>query len=122
MTKKCKFFIWSLLHGCIKTIEKLQKRLPQWCLNPNWCVLCKTHLEIIDHIFTTCDAAIFIWKKIENLLNWEHDNTSIADFCEHIRHINQKKQKRIHLVQHDCHFSLWSIWLERNNQIFSNKA
>lgn len=41
--KKCKIFIWSLLHESINTPEKLQKRLPNWYLNPNWCTLWKKH-------------------------------------------------------------------------------
>ena len=119
MSKKCKLFAWSLLHGCINTAEKLWKRLSQWCLNPNRCVLCKTHFENINHIFTTCAAAIFIWIFFffENLLNWHHDNKSIANLCEHIcRFKTKKKQKMIHLLQYDCHIPLdYLAWQKQLN-------
>ncbi|KAL0559838.1 hypothetical protein IC582_000218 [Cucumis melo] len=52
--KKCKFFIWTLIHGCINTADRLQKRLPNWTLSPNWCYMCNKSQEDINHLFIHC--------------------------------------------------------------------
>ena len=65
ITKKCKFFIWSLIHDWINTADNLQKRLPSMQLRPNWCVMCRKNEENKDHLFLHCSYAATIWKKFK---------------------------------------------------------
>ena len=65
--KKCRFFIWSLLHCCINTADILQRKVSTLNLSSNWCSLCKRHSEEIDHIFIDCHTAKILWNKLEGL-------------------------------------------------------
>ena len=60
--KKCKFFIWSLMHSSINTMKVIQKKIPNLCLNPNWCVLCKSKNDNKDHLMIHCSYAKFLWQ------------------------------------------------------------
>ena len=62
--KKCKFFLWSILHKGINTMEVLRRRPPKTCLNPNWCVMCHSHCERSDHLLVNCRATNFIWDTL----------------------------------------------------------
>lgn len=64
LPKKCKFFIWSLLHNSLNTLDKVQRRHPSLHINPNWCILCKDHDETGLHLFITCNYSQFIWAHI----------------------------------------------------------
>lgn len=65
--EKCKFFVCSLLHECINTIENLQRRLSMYNLNPSWCVLCKSDKEDMNHIFNTCSYTLIILFLYANI-------------------------------------------------------
>ena len=69
--KKCKFFIWTATYNEIFTMEKIQRRLENLCLNPNQCVLCKKSNETTDHIFLLCPYSRNIWNTTKNQLNYD---------------------------------------------------
>ena len=115
--KKCKFYIWSLLHECINTAGKLQKRLPYWNLNPNWCPLCKNHLKNIDHLFITCPYSQDLWKKTFDTLKWRYVITNLAALCKDLYSIKSDNRKRT-ITFNTIDVTLWVIWLERNKRIF----
>ncbi|KAL0552328.1 hypothetical protein IC582_011437 [Cucumis melo] len=53
---KIKFFMWCLIQRRINTMEVVQQRMPNICLQPNWCVLCKKDSESGTHLFLRCEA------------------------------------------------------------------
>ena len=63
--KKCKFFPWSILHEGINTMDKLQRRQLNTCLNPNWCVMCHSECETSDHLLVNCRPASFLWEILQ---------------------------------------------------------
>lgn len=89
--RKCKIFIWSLLHECINTTENLQKRLPNWNLNPNKCTLCRKAEENINHLFISCSFAKSIWEKIWLLLRININHQIPASLCKFVRRAVTKR-------------------------------
>lgn len=51
---KIKFHVWLLALGKLNTCDQIQRRRPSFYLSPLWCVLCKSHLESVDHVFLHC--------------------------------------------------------------------
>lgn len=59
--KKCKFFIWTIIHNGLNSMENRQARHPSLHLNPNWCVLCRNSMEIVEHMFINSSFSKTIW-------------------------------------------------------------
>ncbi|CAL1376876.1 unnamed protein product [Linum trigynum] len=55
------FFIWTLSHGRIPTIDKLQR--VGWEL-ANRCELCRQSEETQDHLFASCGYSMNVWNLI----------------------------------------------------------
>ena len=86
--KKCKFFIWTLIHKCINMAVKLQKRFPNWYLNSKClCSLCKNHAKDLDHLFISCPFFKDFWFRIVNLLIG-NIFSNIASLCKDLCCIN----------------------------------
>ncbi|KAM7513904.1 hypothetical protein LguiA_003487 [Lonicera macranthoides] len=60
---KVKVFSWLVAHGRVNTYDMLQKRRPNCCLSPSWCVLCKSDAESLNHLLLHCPYSYFIWNK-----------------------------------------------------------
>lgn len=45
LPKKCKVFIWTILHRSLNTADKIQARHHSITLYLNWCVLCRQDIE-----------------------------------------------------------------------------
>lgn len=63
--KKCKFFIWTVLHRKLNTTEILQQKFKNMVLGPSCCVLCGADSESLDHIFIHCNFASSIWNRFQ---------------------------------------------------------
>ncbi|KAK9951574.1 hypothetical protein M0R45_007012 [Rubus argutus] len=70
---KVKFLGWLMAHGRLNTCEMLQRRRPNSCFSPHWCVLCKQNEESTSHIFLQCELASHLWQKLywEAGLTWD---------------------------------------------------
>lgn len=64
LPKKCKFFVWTILHNGINTSDIYQARNPKLHITPNQCVLCRIHGESIEHLFMSCSFLNTIWSII----------------------------------------------------------
>ncbi|TYK29578.1 LINE-1 retrotransposable element ORF2 protein [Cucumis melo var. makuwa] len=119
--KKCKFFIWTLIHGCINTADRLQKRLPNWALSPNWCYMCNKSQEDINHLFIHCPYSQQLWSKAKALLKWNRTPTDVQSLVQNICSLNIRNQKGL-ITFNTSAILLWKIWLERNNRIFKQQG
>jgi hypothetical protein len=52
------FFVWTAILGKILTLDNLRKRN---IIVMEWCCLCKTSGESIDHLFIHCEVASELW-------------------------------------------------------------
>lgn len=122
LPKKCKFFIWSILHKGLNTHDKMQKRYPSLNINPSWCILCKNNEETGEHLFITCHCSQFLWATFFGYL--KHNRSSPQNMDEVINLLIPQKSatKPSILLSNLVGATLWSIWLERNNRTFHNKS
>jgi hypothetical protein len=111
---KNKFFAWYLHRGVILTKDNLIK-----C---NWhgsktCVFC-SHDETIKHLFFQCNFARSIWSIIR-AASGLYTPTSIANiFKNWILGIDYKYMI---LLRVGAMALIWSLWLYRNDKVFSDK-
>ena len=78
---KVQMFTQLVAHGKVNTCDLLQRRRPNQCLSPSWCVLCKKNDEPMNHILMHCPYSNFIWSKVwaEFGLRWVFPKTA-AEF------------------------------------------
>lgn len=88
-------------------MENLQRKLPNFKLNPKWCILCQKHSENMDHLFLRCNTASTIWSKVASKIGWHNSHSLIYSLC--------KEMLSTLIVA-----TLWTLWNERNRRIFSN--
>ena len=66
--KTCKFFLWTLLHEWINTMDMLQRRLPTWNIKTSCCILCKAAEKDRNHLFSFVPSHQSFGKKLK--LSW----------------------------------------------------
>jgi hypothetical protein len=59
------FFVWTVALGKILTLDNLRKRN---MIVMEWCCMCKTCGESIDHLFLHCEVATEMWSALLQLL------------------------------------------------------
>lgn len=62
------FFTWSAVLGKILTLNNLRK---QNLIMVDWCCMCKTSGETIDHILLHCEVARALWNTAFGLCGLE---------------------------------------------------
>ncbi|CAL0312027.1 unnamed protein product [Lupinus luteus] len=55
-------FVWKLVRQRIPTKDELFKRNIIYGIDDMICVLCKNQVEIIDHLFISCDFTMSVWN------------------------------------------------------------
>ena len=111
--KKCKFFIWIAIYKGILTIETIQHRIRNICLNSNWCIMCKNNIETTYHLFLYYPSILSLRSNVKVHTGWINNLNNLRDNFKHICSINTKSLKVV------IHINLpvattWIIWLERN--------
>ena len=61
------FFVWTVALGKFLTIDNLRKR-KVWILD--WCYMCKSNGESIDHLFLHYPVAMDLWSMVLGLLDY----------------------------------------------------
>lgn len=122
--KKCKFFIWitPLDNGPneeLNTLENLQKKMSNVCLNPNCCILYKANIGNRDHVFIHCNQAKELWGRFQAQTRQVIAGNNVKSFCLSLCQLNQISRKNVIFFNLGV-VILWSLWLERNNRIFNN--
>ena len=64
VSSKVKAFAWLVTLKKVNTNDLLQLRRPFKTLSPDWCILCRSSSEIIDHLFLHCPIALGLWQRI----------------------------------------------------------
>lgn len=110
---RIKVFLWQCSHKKISTLSLLKSR---GILSNDLCKWCGQHREDFDHLFWSCSLANQVWEIISEWL--EVDLSSLQ----------QMELKACLTILSSNHFrigggicfaaALWSIWLERNANMF----
>lgn len=121
---KIKFFMWTLLHGKILTVENLRKR---GIAGPSRCPNCKTAEESIQHLFISCPFAASCWNNIvpsaPSTWNPQHSIEEALNNWRKNYPWKPTKQNPTRRIWNATPFALlWRIWIARNNRIFRDKA
>lgn len=119
LSKKCRFFVWSLFHESINSVDNLQKRLPNTYLHPNRCVLCKSIVEDMNHIFISCHFTKSLSVRLFSQVGRHLDTNNTNSLCLFHDLMKQTNRKNIICLNAGV-VLLWSVWVERNNRIFKS--
>jgi hypothetical protein len=112
---KIKVFLWLLYREAILTKDNLVKR--------NWhgtimCCFCDSP-KTIQHLFFDCALTKFIWRAMQIIFGLSTPTNSKHVFGGWVQRMNDKDRKLL-LVGVGTMF--WSIWLSRNDIIFSKTS
>uniref|UniRef100_A0A7N2KQL6 Reverse transcriptase zinc-binding domain-containing protein n=1 Tax=Quercus lobata TaxID=97700 RepID=A0A7N2KQL6_QUELO len=70
------FFVWTAALGKYLTIDNLRKR-KVWILD--WCYMCKSNGESVDHLFLHCPVAMDLWSMVLGLFGVSWFRCSVND-------------------------------------------
>lgn len=109
------------MRGRVPTCDVVQKRRPKSSLLPNWCSMCKSESETLNHVFLLCNFASSLWNLVlqELEVSWAMPKTISDCFLSLFSPTLGKKGKV--LWRMIVHAVCWSLWLERNRRIFEDK-
>jgi hypothetical protein len=112
---KIKVFMWLVRRKRIMTKDLLLKR--GW-VGDSSCVFCGEH-ETIHHLFVTCPFINSIWQWISAYNNFYFTGTTLKDIWIMDYAIPMKDKALLELIRGAI---FWTIWLERNKLIFTDKS
>ena len=116
--KMVAFFMWTVAHGQIITLDNLMLR---GCPLANCCCLCCCNAESVDHLLLFCPIAHFLWMYMLWLLgiDWVMPG-SVVDllFCWY--HWLGMHSFDIWDLVSGC--LMWTIWIERNRRSFEDEG
>ena len=118
---KVKAFAQLVALKKVNTNNLLWLRRPFKALSLNWCILCRSSNETIDHLFLYCPIALGLWQRIFSQAGKEW--VSLGTIC-YMMMISFKcfgNSFRGRALQRiACLSLLWIVWKERNARIFEN--
>ncbi|KAF7840012.1 reverse transcriptase [Senna tora] len=113
--RRLKFFLWMCVNNGLLTKDNLIKRkIPI----SGTCFLCNLEAESIPHLFKDCPVGQNIWQRTNSNISF-HNSDSFEIWIKY----NCLNSKLATLnIPHNVLFiyTLWHIWLARNNTIFNN--
>lgn len=115
-----KFFPWSLLYEKINTIDILQRKLHNFCLNPSIYALCMEKWEDLELLFLNCKLTNYLWYKLFSCVGDFTDKSSIQSIRTSICSLKPTSSENVIKFSGGATV-LWSIWKERNNRTFMEK-
>ncbi|CAM0879805.1 unnamed protein product [Alopecurus aequalis] len=120
---KCKFYSWLAVLGWCLTADNLARR--GWPHNP-LCPLCCAAPETSPHLLAACPYARAVWDLVVDKASLPAtlaplpDTTSLEDWLLHSsQRLDKEKAKAWQSI---VQLVWWSIWLERNNRVFKQRA
>ena len=92
------------------------------CLSPQWCVLCKSNGEVLDHLLLHCPFTYFVWLKVFRALQVQVVMPKSWKELSKIQWFQGGNKKRTKVLWR-CIFmaASWCVWTQRNERIFENK-
>ncbi|CAI0460668.1 unnamed protein product [Linum tenue] len=115
-TKVC-FFLWTLSHSKLRTIDKLKS----WGLNlANRCDLCKCQEETADHLFVDCTFAREVWFGISRACPLVEPPSGDIVTVLHSWPSRVPDNVNSWFSFAALHSVCWHVWRERNQRIFND--
>lgn len=113
--------MWMVIHQRINTMDIIERRNPNICLSPNQCISCKSSDEDLNHLFIHCPKAQSLWNKLFLVTGLNLTISNAKDLCLSLCGIQGSNVKNI-ISFNATVATLWTIWTDRNNQIFMKKS
>lgn len=116
---KIKTFLWLLMHRKMLTWENLRKK---GFIGPSHCPMGGMEEETMNHLFNTCDWADSIWNWAETILQrTDRVRNSIQETIKNWSGNSSNTQLVNTIWKLIPGFIAWTIWKERNQQVFLNE-
>jgi hypothetical protein len=112
------FFLWTATLGKILTIDNLRKRR---VIIMDWCCMCKTSGESVNHLLLHCPVAGDLWNMIFSIFGvpWIMPR-SVADLLYYWNgRLGRSEAGKIWRAMPHC--IMWCIWHERNARTFNGE-
>ena len=61
---KIQVVLLALAQGKLNPGKVIQRKFPNMCLSPSWCVICKTSAETSNHLFLYCFVTSKLWSRL----------------------------------------------------------
>lgn len=87
---------------------------------PSWCVLCGASAETAHHVFFTCTFSRSILIEVKKWVKFRHLSCNLKTILWVMRRHYHGKSWCANFTCAAMTASIYLIWLERNNRIFSN--
>ena len=110
-------FVWTAALGKCLTIDNLRKR--KVCIL-DWCYMCKSNGESVDHLFLHCPVALELWAMIFGLFGvyWVMPMSVGGLFSCWQGRFGRYRNGDIWKVVLHC--LMWCVWKERNSRCFED--
>lgn len=94
---KVQIYAWSLALGKLNTGDVIQRRSPNVCLSPSWCVMCKRNGESADHLFLHCHNTVQLWIRLFQAvkISWMMPASSMSMLSELIHAFGKGEKARV---------------------------
>jgi hypothetical protein len=111
------FFSWIASLGKALTIDNLRKR---GLILQNWCCLCQSDGESVDHLFLHCSMATDMWSMVFGLfgVEWVMPRTVMDLFSCWMGQLGQHDSVLVWKMVPHC--LIWCLWHERNTRHFED--
>ncbi|KAJ0702066.1 putative RNA-directed DNA polymerase [Helianthus annuus] len=114
---KCNLFVWKAILNKIPTADSLRRRNILTAVD--LCPICKSEMETVEHLFTSCVTAVVLWQKISR---WCRIPPVFAFSFKDLVEIHKGSSisiKEKPIIQGIIFVSCWCLWLARNRALFS---
>ncbi|KAJ6974535.1 hypothetical protein NC653_030590 [Populus alba x Populus x berolinensis] len=113
------FILWLACRGRLRTMDRLHS---VGILTNNICILCGNHVESHEHLFFECTFSGTVWRAINTkaklqwpCIPWQQLLQWAAMNCQQKNNISNLIARLL------LSASVYILWNERNNRIFSNR-
>lgn len=114
---KSKFISWLALNNRLYTRDRMIK----WKLNCDpHCAFCSVHMESVQHLFFQCNYSQQIWQGLMSILGINNPACQWTLVVEWIQKQGRKSCPKSQLITMLFTEAVYTIWLQRNSQIFNN--
>ncbi|XP_057790812.1 uncharacterized protein LOC131007917 [Salvia miltiorrhiza] len=118
---KMKTTAWRILKGRMATCDNLIRRNILAANSNSDCILCKSQLEDLNHLFFSCQITCDLWKEI---LSWIGIQTTMQRMAKEnfLAFSNLGDKVDFHFMACVWICVVWCIWKARNDCIFSKAS
>ncbi|KAJ4787969.1 RNA-directed DNA polymerase (reverse transcriptase)-related family protein [Rhynchospora pubera] len=109
---KIRIFLWRLLSNGLPLAQNMHHRIQ--AISP-MCMRCREENEFATHCFFFCQGSKMVWFGGNLGIRTENLPLNIGEAVEYITHGMSEEN-----VRSFC-YTLWEIWLARNEVLFQNK-